>query len=178
MSARRTAILGAAFSALVLYFALFEGFSVERPPPEWERGEKILRCDGEGPSEIEVSAPRGRASGRRENDRWVTDVPAPYAAEAFAGLAEALCRLPIIDRIEPTSGPLRLADFGLEPPVAEIDVATAGGRQTLQVGSATPADNLMYVKRKERPEVWKVGVELRSDVERALARAKSRGAEP
>jgi uncharacterized protein DUF4340 len=180
MSNRRTAILGAAFSVLVLYFALFEGFSVERPAPEWEQGEKILRCDRGVPTEMQVSGARGRVSGKRENERWVSDPPGPYASEAFADLADALCRLPIIDRIEPTSptsGPLDLAQFGLEPPVAELDVVGGGGRHILLVGEATPANNLMYVKLQDRPEVWKVGVELRSDVEKVIVQAKGEGAE-
>ena len=172
MSGRRTAILAAALAALLLYFALFEGFSVDRPAPAWERDEKILRCDGGGPSEIEVSGPAGRVAGKREGERWVSEAPGKYVAAAFADLAEALCRLPIIDRIE---GPSRLADFGLEPPSAELSVAIGGRTVALLVGGSTPADNLMYLKLGDRPEVLKVGVEFKSDVDKVIASARAEG---
>ncbi|MGH7896850.1 MAG: hypothetical protein ACREQQ_02795 [Candidatus Binatia bacterium] len=175
MSGRRTAILAAALALLAAYFAVFEGFSLERPPPDWQRGEKILACDRGRPNEIQVSGSRGSVSAKRDGARWQSESSGPYVSEAFADLVEALCGLPIIDRIEPGSDPLRLVDFGLEPPFATIEAAGPYGRYTLLIGEPTPADNLMYVKREERREIWKVGVALRSDVEKVITQATREG---
>lgn len=173
MSGRRTAVLAAIFSALAIYFALFEGFTLRAAIPEWERQEKILKCDTGGLRAIELSTPRGQVAGERTADGWKPQQPVEVpqrASQAFEDLAESLCRLPIVDRIEQPSS---LADFGLEPPSAQIRVVNGAKTEVLLLGSATPASNLMYAKMAERPDVMKIGVLLRSDVEKVLNSAKT-----
>jgi len=165
MNARRSAILGAVLAVLVLYFALFEGFSIERPPPESETGVKLFDCKAAAPTEIQVTSPRGTVLARRIGEDWQTSAGG-LAPTAFAGLAEALCRLPIIDRI---GGPAKLDDFGLEPSAAEIRVAIRGRERRLLVGASTPASNLLYAKFAGEPDVLKLGAELAAVVERVSA---------
>jgi hypothetical protein len=171
MNARRSVILGAVLATLVCYFALFEGFSVERPPPESEAGVKLFDCKVSGPTEIQVTSRRGTVVARKVGDDWQTSAGG-FAPAAFAGLAEALCRLPAIDRI---AGAAKLEDFGLEPSAAEIRVTIGGRERRLLVGAATPASNLLYAKFAGEPDVLKVGAELAADVERVTAFATAEG---
>jgi hypothetical protein len=165
MSGRRTAALAGALLVLAIYFALFEGFSVEPPEPPAARGAKILDCRDGAPTKLSVMASRGAVSARREGERWATSAGG-FAPAAFAGLAEALCRLPIIDHIGPVA---KLEDFGLDPTSAEILIVIGGQERRLEIGASTPADNLMYVKFVDDADVLKVGVELRSNVDRVSA---------
>jgi len=153
---------------LAAYFAIFEGFSVERARPEWERGEKMLDCGSTTPRELSVSTADGTVSARLVQDRWETDAGG-LAPTAFGALAETLCRLPIIDRIGGVG--VKLADFGLDPPSARVKIGLAGTKE-LWLGTSTPADNLMYAKFVDRPEVLKLGVELKSAVARVAGYAQ------
>jgi hypothetical protein len=160
-------VLGGALLLLAVYFAIFEGFTVERAAPEWERDEKMLDCRSGTPRALAVSTERGTVSARLVAERWETDATG-LAPAAFATLAEVLCRLPVIDRID---GEVKLAEFGLDPPAVKVTIGLAGKRE-LWLGSSTPADNLMYAKLADRPEVLKVGVELKSTVDRVAGYAK------
>jgi hypothetical protein len=164
VSGRRTMILGTVLFVLAAYFALFERSTV-RPERSDSGGSKILDCGDGRPTELSLTGPRGSISARREGEDWVTNAGG-FAPVAFANLAEALCRLPVIDRIGP---PVGLADFGLEPASAEIRATIGGRERRLQVGASTPAYNMMYIKFVDEPDVLKVGIELRSDVDRLSA---------
>jgi hypothetical protein len=165
MSGRRTAVLAGALLVLAIYCALFERFSVKPPEPPGTSGAKILDCRVGAPMNLSVTASRGAVSARREGEQWATSAGG-FAPVAFADLAEALCRLPIIDRIGPVA---KLEDFGLDPAPAEIRVVISGRERRLRIGASTPADNLMYVKFVDEADVLKVGVELRSNVDRVSA---------
>ncbi len=178
MSGRRTLVLAATFIALAIFFALFEGFTVHRPIPEWERQEKILKCDAGRLRAIEISTSRGHVAGERNGDGWKPQHPveAPQrASQAFEDLADSLCRLPIVDRIEQ---PASLADFGLESPAVQVRIVSEDKTEVLLLGNSTPASNLMYVKIADRSEVLKVGVLLRSEVEKVLNNAKAVSPDP
>jgi hypothetical protein len=165
VSGRRTAVLAGALLVLAIYFALFEGFSLKQPPPPAAGGAKILDCGAGAPTELSLAVSRGAVSAHRENERWTTNAGG-FAPGAFADFAEALCRLPIIDRIGPAA---KLEDFGLDPAPAEIRLVIGGRERRLQIGASTPADNLLYVKFVDEADVLKVGVELRSSVDRVSA---------
>lgn len=174
MSGRRTALLAAALLAIGLYFALVEGFRVERPVPEGQQGEKLLDCGSGPPSALAVTSGRGRISARRVEDRWDTAARG-LAPVSFGALADALCRLPIIEHFDDVAN---LADFGLDPAAATVDISIGGGVRRLLVGATSPASNLMYVKLADRPEVLKVGAELESNVERVAGYAGSAESSP
>jgi len=167
VSGRRTAILACALVVLAAYFAIFEGFRVERARPEWERGEKMLDCGAATPRELAVATEDGTVTARFVHDRWET-AAGGLAPVAFGALAETLCRLPIIDKIADAP---KLADFGLDPPSAKVTIGLSG-RKELLLGAPTPADNLMYAKLADRPEVLKIGVELKSAVSRVAGYAR------
>ena len=92
------------------------------------------------------------------------------APAAFEALAEALCRLPVIDHI---AGATRLEEYGLAPAAGEIHVVAGSQESRLLIGMPTPASNLMYVRFADRGEVLKIGVELASNVERVARFAQT-----
>jgi hypothetical protein len=171
MSTRRHWVLAIVLALLAVYFALFEGFSDRRPVPDSETGEKLFACARAQPRQISVSTARGRLDGKRSDGRWETSVGG-LAPAAFESLADSLCRLPVIERIP---GETMLADFGLEPPAAELHVVSDAGDSRLLLGAQTPASNLMYAKFADQPDVLKIGAELASNVER-VARYAAQGA--
>ena len=171
MSTRRHWVLATLLVLLGGYFALFEGFGGRRVPVEGEAGEKLFDCSRAQPEEIRVSTPRGAVDGRRRDGAWDT-AAGGLAPAAFESLAESLCRLPIIERM---AGEVKLAEFGLDPPVAEVRVASGGRDARLLLGSPTPASNLMYAKFADQPGVLTIGAELASNVER-VARSAPAGA--
>jgi hypothetical protein len=167
MSARRTAMLAATLLVLAAYFAIFEGFSNERAAPEWQRGEKIVDCRSGPPRELSVTTSEGTVAARLVHDRWETDAGG-LAPIAFGALAETVCRLPIIDHMPAGE---KLVDFGLDPPQAKIAIGL-GRKRELWLGASTPADNLLYAKFVDAPDVLKIGVELKSTVARVAGYAK------
>ena len=167
MSGRRTAALGVTLLLLATYFAIFEGFAVTPELPEWERAEKMLDCRSATPRELAVSTDAGTVAAKNVQGRWETDAGG-LAPSAFDALAEVLCRLPVIERIPAETS---LADFGLEPPAAKVKIGLAGTKE-LWLGAATPAENLMYARFADRPDVLKLGVELKGSVERVAQYAK------
>ncbi|MGH7818568.1 MAG: DUF4340 domain-containing protein, partial [Candidatus Binatia bacterium] len=171
MSPRRTVVLAATFAILVAYFLVFEGITIEAPPPEWQRAEKILACPAGGLMELSVSGPRGTLSAERAAEGWMLS-PEPAAGQAARAavdsLAAALCELPVIDAIEEIAS---LRDFGLEPPPIEIRAVSGHWKAALFLGDYTPARNLLYARRDGHPGVLKVGALLRAEVDKALAHA-------
>lgn len=169
MSPKRTIVLAAIFTALAAYFALFEGFSTEPPIPEWERQEKIVACDTEGGiRSLRVSADSKRVvAAERRADGWHVALadPPPRAADAVRDLAEALCKLPVVDRFSEDGS---LEQFGLGAARLEIRIETGSGAETLLLGNRTPAGNSLYAKKREAPGVLKLGALLQSEIDKVL----------
>lgn len=171
MSARRTVVLAVVFVCLAAYFILFEGISVAPTAPEWQRAEKIVRCAPRGFQALEVRSAKGRLVAERAGDGWRVTTPAvdpDTAARMVTDLAQALCELPVIDRIP---APASLADFGLERPSVELRMVHEGRSEVLLLGEDSPARNLMYAKFAERADVLKVGALLRMEVDKVAAHA-------
>jgi hypothetical protein len=178
MSRRRTAILAAIFLVLGGYFVVFEGLSLERAKPEWEGEAKILPCPADGIREIRVAGPNGEVTGEREGEGWKISPghePKRPAELALDSLAAALCDLPVIDTIE---SPQSFADFGLDPAPIEVQVASGHWNAKLGIGEFTPARNLLYARKGDRPEVLKIGALLRSEIDKVLAYAEPAAGEP
>ncbi len=169
MSTRRSVVLAIVLALLAGYFALFEGFSGPRAAQDAALDEKLFDCAAGAPQRITVATTRGSLSARRNGEHWETTVGG-LAPAAFEALAEALCRLPVIDRI---AGATRLEEYGLEPAAGEIHVVAGSQERRLLIGMPTPASNLMYVRFADRGDVLKIGVELASNVERVARFAPS-----
>ena len=169
MSTRRSMVLAIVLALLAGYFALFEGFSTPRVSPDSGLDEPLFDCEQAAPQEITVTTARGSLSARRSGAHWES-AAGGLAPAAFESRAEALCRLPVIERI---GGAVRLEDFGLEPAAGEIHVVAGSQDKRLLIGASTPASNLMYAKFADRAEVLKIGVELASNVERVARFAPS-----
>ncbi|MGH7804038.1 MAG: DUF4340 domain-containing protein, partial [Candidatus Binatia bacterium] len=77
---------------------------------------------------------------------------------------------PILDR---NTEPSALAEYGLEPPAVALRIDRgAAARADLDLGSATPAQNLLYARFRDRgSEVLQVGVLVRHEVDKVLAAA-------
>ena len=171
MSERRTWILAGVLLLLGAWVVLVEGIRPERPPPEWERDEKIVACGDAGIAAIEIKRGDRVAGAKRSGERWAADVDAERRDRlslAFGDLARTLCGLPILDRI---AEPGALADYGLEPPMVEIRMELGDAHTTLDLGAATPAQNRLYARFREQPDVLQVGILVRHEVDKVLAAA-------
>ena len=171
MSERRTFLLAAVFAVLGGWVLFVEGLRVERAAPEWERGEKIVDCTRAPLSAIEITGGAKALGGKKTGERWIAEVPAERrdrVALAFEDLARSLCELPILDRI---AEPDELGDYGLEPPARELRLDQGERKRTLDLGAATPAQNLLYARFRDERAVLQVGVLVRHEVEKVLAAA-------
>lgn len=169
MSTRRTALLAAAFALLAIYFFVFERDRSEAARPE--KSETILPCADRRITELRVTGPRGVVSAARSGERWIASVDAERrdrAAGAFDDLADALCRLPVVDRIE---GVEAASAYGLAEPRIEIDARIGETTHVVALGGTTPVGNLMYARRDGERAVLKVGVQLDSEVVKVQAYA-------
>ena len=169
MSERRTWILAGVLLVLGAWVVLVEGIREERPPPEWERDEKIVACGDAGIAAIEITRGERTVGAKRSGEQWAADVDAEQrdrVSLAFADLARSLCGLPILDRI---AEPGALADYGLEPPTSALRLELSSGNIELDLGAATPAQNRLYARFRERPDVLQVGVLVRHDVDKVWA---------
>ena len=171
MSERRTWILAGVLFGLGAWVVLVDGIRDEPAPPEWERDEKIVACGDTGIAGIEITRGDRTVSAKRSGEQWAADVDAERrdrVSLAFADLARSLCGLPILDRI---TEPGALADYGLEPPTSALRLELASGNVALDLGAATPAQNRLYARFRDRPDVLQLGVLVRHEVDKVLAAA-------
>jgi hypothetical protein len=157
-----------ALVALLISFWL-DGRHPRLPAKRSKERAAILACGEGDPSSIAVTSAGATISGERKDGRWIGG-----AASAFADLGDALCTLPIIDRI-PTAE--HLAAFGLETPRIMVRVVTSSGIHTLQIGDTTPAGNFVYARDASRSEILKLGEQVRSEVAKVLLHSRGRGRE-
>jgi hypothetical protein len=169
VSERRTWILAGVLLVLAAWVVLVEGVRDEPPPPAWERDEKIVACGDAGIAAIEITRGDRTVGAKRSGEQWLADVDAERrdrVSLAFADLARSLCGLPILDRI---AEPGALTDYGLESPTSSVRLELSSGNLELDLGAATPAQNRLYARFREQPDVLQVGVLVRHEVDKVLA---------
>lgn len=171
MNERRTAVLLAVLALLAIWVFAVEGVGRE---PDREAGAEppILDCSAHPIAALRVSRAGDAVGGRQAAGRWTVDLDRERGSRVeplLADLAEALCRMPVLDRSEATGGD---ADFGFAPAATEIAIERGGERRTLALGRSTPAGNRLYARFAGERTVLTVGAWFATSSERILAHAR------
>ena len=106
---------------------------------------------------------------KRTEDRWALD--APVAARAEAGPVELLTSSLATARVEREIDPkpARLADYGLEPPAAEVSFAAKGQTHGLRLGAKSPTGTWVYAQETGKPAVFLAPESLLQDARKPVA---------
>jgi hypothetical protein len=90
---------------------------------------------------------------RKAGDAWMLEAPVAAKAESRAAedLATALATARLEREVE--ASPAKPADFGLDPPAAEIRFTAKGQERRLRLGAKNPTGIWVYAQEGDRPAV-------------------------
>lgn len=119
----------------------------------------------------EVTVARGAETLRlrRSGDAWGLAAPVEGKAERqpVDDLLTSLTAVRMEREIDPS--PAKLADFGLEPPAAEISFRAKGQEHRLRLGTKTPTGIWVYAQSADKPAVFLVPDSILRDAQRGVA---------
>jgi hypothetical protein len=146
-------------SAIVLF--LFIYFIERRLPGSLERNlsPKIfghLETNDVNAIEITFTSTTNHLRAEKQSDRWtLTDPKYPAQETAIKSFVETLAGLRAYDKLAPHEVLIQgTRAFGFEIPRAKIAVDTRTNHFTIDIGSATPLTNNIYIKVEETGDVY------------------------
>ncbi len=110
---------------------------------ELRRGTAVIRC-------------------RRVTGRWQVVEPAghPVPSDLVSALVANLTELPEVEVVAEEGADV--AQFGLDPPVSELTLTSAGGTPiTVRLGGRNPSGTAIYAQRDVGRRVYLIGLNLR-----------------
>ncbi len=142
--------------------------------PEREKTEtrkrRIFTAETADVTAMALTRPDGAVKATREGEGW--QLLEPVKAKGDRGPIEETILTVVgakMDR-EIDAAPKALADFGLDAPVAEVDLTLKDGKHaTLQLGAKSPTGVWVYAKERDKPNVFVVGESVLRDATRPAA---------
>ena len=175
MGARSTLVLWMAVAALGAYLWLTAGPRGD-PPPEMH---PLLPFRPEDVTVLTIVDAEGTVRLHRAESRWLDDRGHPWPApELLHTVLETLAGA------QPTAvisdDPVRLADYGLDPPRRSVTVATAGREKplTLALGDRNPVWTAVYARVPPHPRVMVVGSILLWELDKVLSAVRQTNPAP
>lgn len=147
--------------ALALLLALLAGFYYVyeiRLGPQRERAEaekgRLFTLEAKDVEGLVLRRGAETVRLKREGEGWVLLEPVRARAEARAvdALVSSLTSARVEREIE--SNPATLADFGLDPPAAEVTLTARGQEHGLRLGAKTPTGIWVYAQARGKPPVF------------------------
>lgn len=96
---------------------------------------------------------------RKQAGRWRVESPpgVTVSSDLVAAFIDTLTTIPPIEIL--ADAPDRLPSYGLEPPLATVELA-AGGRElaTITLGQRNPTRTAVYARRSDEPRVYLLGL--------------------
>ena len=158
---RTTLILAVLLAGVAVFYYVYE---VRLGPGREKTQSQKDRVFTAEPKDVESITVRRKGDTlrlRREGDGWM--IVEPVTAKADKGPAEDLVSGAVNAKAEREAdpNPAKLADFGLDPPLAELTISVKGKAEPLSLllGEKSPTRVWVYGKTKEKPAVF-----LTSDV--------------
>jgi hypothetical protein len=152
---KTTVVLAVLLVGLGTFYYVYE----VRQGPERERaaGEKDRLWKGVEAKDVEEVVLRRGADTvhlRKADGAWTLAAPVQARAESRAveDLLATLTAARMEREIDP--GPARPADFGLEPPAAEVTFRAKGEERGLRLGAKSPTGLWVYAQQPGRPAVF------------------------
>lgn len=170
-----TAVLAALLLGLGAFYYVYE----IREGPARERaaaakGRAFPDLEPRDVEEIQIARGPERIHLRRSGEAWALVAPVSGRAERQAAedLAAALAALRVEREVDPN--PARPADFGLEPPAAEITFRARGEEHRLRLGSLNPTGLSVYAQADGRAAVVLLPEALLAGAQRGVAEFRDR----
>lgn len=153
---KTTAVLALLFALLAGFYYIYEvRLAPEREKAERARG-RLWTVEPKDVEEVTFKRRQDTVHLKREGDGWVLLAPvrAPGDRSPVTDIVTNLVTAKVEREIEPN--PAKLADFGLDPPAAEITVKAKGKSEPLGLllGDKNPTGIWVYAKQKDKPAVF------------------------
>jgi hypothetical protein len=170
MHRKTTAVLAAILLGLGVFYYVYE----VRQAPEREKAAAAkdrLWKDLDAKDVDDVVLTRGDETVhlKKTGDRWA--LAAPVTGRAEAGpvdlLTSSLTSTRVEREIDPK--PAKLADYGLEPPAAEVTFIAKGQSRGLRLGSKSPTGTWVYAQEAGKPAVFLASESLLQDARKPVA---------
>ncbi len=170
-----TAVLAALLLGLGAFYYVYE--IREGPAREQAaaaRGRVFPGLEPRDVEEIQIARGRERIHLRRAGEAWSLLAPVRGRAERQPAedLAAALATLRVGREVDPN--PARPADFGLDPPAAEITFRARGQEHHVRLGSRNPTGLWVYAQAGGRPAVVLLPEALLGDAQRSVTEFRDR----
>lgn len=156
MKWKSTAVLFLVTVAVGAYVSLYE---LRQPPPEERRRREreILSIPSDSVTRIVLEMPQGTSALVRAGGDWRLEPNGlradPQRMERILFATQSLIAERVLTGTE--AQPLRLTDFGLDPPAGRLALTVSGGAgTTLWFGDAVPLSANRYLRIEGRPEVF------------------------
>ena len=144
----QTTLVAALLLALAggFYYVYEVRLGPEREKTETRKG-RIFTAETADVTAMALTRTDDRVKAAREGESW--QLLEPVKAKADRGPVEETIRTVVTAKMdrEIDPAPKSLADFGLDPPVAEVDLTLKDGKHvTLQLGGKSPTGVWVYAK--------------------------------
>ncbi|MGH7392555.1 MAG: DUF4340 domain-containing protein [Candidatus Rokuibacteriota bacterium] len=170
-----TALLAILLIAVGAFYYVYEiRWGPEREQAESRKG-RVFDVDTADVTELTLQRGNEVVRLAREGDGWRMTAPLAWRGER-GPIEETLTSVATarMDR-EIAASPADLAEFGLDKPVAEVTLATKGGKQLgLVLGAKSPTGVWVYAQERGKPAVFVVGDGVLRDATRPLADFRSK----
>ncbi|MBI4341274.1 MAG: DUF4340 domain-containing protein [Candidatus Omnitrophica bacterium] len=152
---KTTVVLLVATIGIGVYVSLYE---IKQPTREeaQRHSKRVINVEPNDVTQVVLDLPNAKTTLNRNGSAWTMT---PHNLRADAALVEALLDdfSPLISEriLTPTAErPVSAKEFGLEPAVGWVSIATEEATATLLFGDETPVGRGRYVKLSAKPEVF------------------------
>jgi hypothetical protein len=170
-----TAVLAVVLIGLGTFFYVYEvrqGPAREKATTEKDRAWKGL--EAKDVEEVAIARKGDTLRLKKAGEAWTLTAPIEARAERQPAedLASSLVSLRVEREIEAAS--FKRADYGLEPPAAEITFKAKGETHRVRLGAKNPTGIWVYAQLEDRPAVVLVPDSLLRDAEKPVADFRDR----
>lgn len=168
----QTTLIAALLLALVggFYYVYEVRLGPEREKAETRKGRVFTAAETADVTAMELKRPEGTVKAVREGETW--QLVTPVKARGDRGPVEETITTVVTAKMdrEIDAAPKSLADFGLDPPAAEVDLTLKDQKHlVLLLGAKSPTGVWVYAKERDKPSVFVVGESVLRDATRPPA---------
>ena len=167
----QTTLIAAILLALVggFYYVYDVRMAPDREKAEARKG-RVFSVETTDVTTLELRRADDTVKAAREGEGW--QLLEPVKAKADRGPIEETLSTVVTAKIdrEIAATPANLADFGLDKPVAEVDLGLKDGKRLgLLLGAKNPTGVWVYAKERDKPNVFVLGESVLRDSTRPVA---------
>lgn len=164
----QTTLVAAILLAVVgaFYYVYEVRLGPDREKAETRKG-RVFTVETTDVTAVELKRPDGVVKAARDGETW--QLLEPVKARGDRGPIEETLTTVVTAKMdrEIDTSPKSLADFGLDKPAAEIDLALKDGKHlALLLGGKSPTGVWVYAKERDKPSVFVVGESVLRDATR------------